>query len=176
MMLAVSLFVPYWRARLVAPQFPRGLSVLLYAHGVGGDVDEVDELNHYVGVAKLGSLAKWERRTGLPAVLALTVICLGVPFLRNARLRWALAAGVWAFPPVFVLDLGFWMRYASTHLDPTAALKLKPFVIPVFGAGRVGQFKSFVGPMPGFFLAVAAGLLLAVALRRIAREKPAVQP
>ena len=42
--------LPIWEARLTAPQYPAGLSLTASATGVTGDIDEVNELNHYVGM------------------------------------------------------------------------------------------------------------------------------
>jgi nitrous oxidase accessory protein len=159
-LLGASAFLPYWQARLFAPQYRNGLTATMYLTKVTGDVDEIDELNHYVGVVKLGTLALWEKRLALPGLALLILLCLtafkeGVP-----GPRWAKVAPVVAYPWIFLADMKYWMHLASTKLDPMAPLKLKPFVIPVVGTGKVGQFKSVLGPQAGFYLAVAAGLLL----------------
>ncbi|MBI3297219.1 MAG: nitrous oxide reductase family maturation protein NosD [Elusimicrobia bacterium] len=160
LLLAVSAFLPYWQARLFAPQYRDGLTATMYLHRVAGDVDEIDNLNHYVGVAKLGSLARWERRLALPGLAALVLLCV-TAFRRACPVpSGAKVAAVASFPLVFLADMKYWMHQASTVLDPTAPLKLKPFVIPLLGTGKVGQFRSEMGPMPGFYLALAAAALL----------------
>ena len=58
-LLAVSAFFPYWQARLFAPQYRDGLTATMYLHKVTGDIDEINGLNHYVGVRKFESLAVW---------------------------------------------------------------------------------------------------------------------
>lgn len=165
LLLLVSLALPYWQARLFAPQYRDGLRATMYAFKVGGDVKEIDGLNHYVGVSKLGDLAKIERVLAIPAVLTLAVFCFMIPRVKSRAVQWLFGAGVLSFPVVFVVNLKFWLHYASTHLDPTAPLKLKPFSIPIYGIGKVGQFRSEVGPMFGYWLALlAAALVLAVLL------------
>ena len=45
--------LPVWQARLTAPQFPPPLGPLrltAYGHGVEGDIEQVNQLNHYVGM------------------------------------------------------------------------------------------------------------------------------
>ncbi len=158
-LLAVSLFFPYWQARLMAPQYRQGLTATMYSYKVVGDVDEIDGLNHYIGMRKLGSLARLERIVAIPAVLLLALLC-GFSFWRGTyALRVAAAGGTIFFPIAFVVDMAFWMRYATKHLDPMAPLKLKPFSIPVIGSGRVAQFHSELMPLLGFYLAVLAALM-----------------
>lgn len=135
----------------------------MYANRVVGDIDEIDGLNHYIGVPKLGSLAKLERLAAIPGIVILITLCL-VAFLKTGPVpSGAKVAVVSSFPVIFVADMAYWMRYASTHLDPTAPLKLRPFRIPIFGSGKVAQFHSELWPQTGFYLAAAAALTLILA-------------
>ncbi|MBI3553406.1 MAG: nitrous oxide reductase family maturation protein NosD [Elusimicrobia bacterium] len=163
--LAASLFFPYWQARLFAPQYRNGLTATMYAYKVTGDVAEIDELNHYIGMRPLVTLAVLERLAAIPSVLALAAFCV-FAFWRGSRLMREGAAIAAAFYVcAFIVDMKFWMTYAATHLDPMAPLKLKPFSLPIIGAGKVAQFHSEMLPMVGFYLAVAAASLLVAAYR-----------
>ncbi|MCR4295780.1 MAG: nitrous oxide reductase family maturation protein NosD [Elusimicrobia bacterium] len=165
-LLAASLFFPYWQARLVAPQYRDGLTVKMYAYKVVGDIDEIDGLNHYIGMRKLGSLARVEKLIAVPAVLALALLC-GFAFWRGPFvLRAGVAAGAVFFPVAFVADMAFWLSYATSRLDPTAPIKFKDISIPFFGSGRVAQFHSEFLPSTGFYLVVLAALLTLAALWR----------
>ena len=42
-----------WRIELEAPQYPEGLVLQLHANKIGGDVDIINGLNHYIGMATL---------------------------------------------------------------------------------------------------------------------------
>ena len=48
-----SLFVPLWRIELDAPQYPEGLVLQLHANKIAGEVDIINGLNHYIGMATL---------------------------------------------------------------------------------------------------------------------------
>ncbi len=37
-LLLISIFLPYWKMELLAPQYPKGLSVMTYVNRVEGDV------------------------------------------------------------------------------------------------------------------------------------------
>lgn len=48
-----SLYFPMWQIDLDAPQYPEGLNLKLYANKIGGDVEIINGLNHYIGMATL---------------------------------------------------------------------------------------------------------------------------
>ena len=51
--LIVVLFVPMWRIELDAPQYPEGLMMQIYPNKLGGNVDIINGLNHYIGMKTL---------------------------------------------------------------------------------------------------------------------------
>jgi nitrous oxidase accessory protein len=170
-LLLASIFMPYWQIRLFAPQYREGLTATMYAYKVGGDIDEINGLNHYVGVHKLDTLGSVEKLVAVPGILLLAALA-ALAFRPTGRLSSELKAGaVASYPLIFMTDMKFWMHYASTHLDPTAPIKLKPFSIPLIGAGRVAQFRSTAWPMSGFDLALAAAVLLLIGLWLARREE-----
>ena len=169
-LLGASLFLPYWQARLFAPQYRQGLTMTMYVNRVVGDIDEIDELNHYIGVPKLSTLAKFERMAAIPGIVLLMGLCLAAFRKTGPLLCWAKVAAVASFPLIFVADMAFWMRYASTHLDPTAPIKLKAVRLPFIGVGKVAQFRSELWPQTGYYLAATAALLM-IAGWWLSREK-----
>ena len=48
--LLLVLFVPIWSIYLEAPQYPEGLSMSIYVNRIGGDIDIINGLNHYIGM------------------------------------------------------------------------------------------------------------------------------
>src|SRR5215468_1356757 len=59
---AGSFFLPWWSFVLYAPQYPSGLKLVISLTGMGGDVAEIDTLNHYIGMAHLADAAPTERQ------------------------------------------------------------------------------------------------------------------
>ena len=51
--LTLVLFVPLWQIQLSAPQYPEGLNLLIYPSKLGGNVDIINGLNHYIGMKTL---------------------------------------------------------------------------------------------------------------------------
>ena len=52
-LLIVVLYVPMWSIELNAPQYPEGLGLSIYANKLGGNVDIINGLNHYIGMKTL---------------------------------------------------------------------------------------------------------------------------
>jgi nitrous oxidase accessory protein len=175
--LLVSPRLPYWSMRLNAPQYPHGLSLVIYPHRVAGDVREIDNLNHYIGMRSIDTAAVRERRLGLPA-LGILAMCLVAA--ASWRSRWAvlLVIPVILFPPLFLLDLYWWLRDSGLHLDPKSPLSssVKPFIPHVLGAGKIGQFRTEAWLSSGYYLslfAAAAALVFGYARLRPLRRRAA---
>jgi nitrous oxidase accessory protein len=171
--LALSPCFPYWNMKLSAPQYPKGLYLTVYPHSVTGDVREIDGLNHYIGMRKIGDAATVERWLGIPSIV-LIAACLVVAALLRSRWAVLLVVPAIAFPPLFFADLYFWLRDSGLHLDPTAALSssIKPFVPQVFGHGKIAQFKTDATLGLGYYLslfAAGAGVFFTYARLRLPR-------
>jgi hypothetical protein len=160
-----SIFQPYWQLTLHAPQYPKGLYVQAYLNRVTGDVKEIDGLNHYIGMRPLAEAAAFEKQVSL---LGLGVVVLLVVAAVFVHTRWAalIALPALLFPVAFLADLQFWLASFGQNLDPTAPLSssVKPFIPPVLGPGKVGQFATDSQPLAGLWLAGVASLLILVGL------------
>ncbi len=163
--LLVSIFVPYWRMTLLAPQYPGGLQVQVYLNRMTGDVKEIDGLNHYIGMRPLGEAATLERSLSILAVGVLSLLLVAAVFVHS---RWAalFALPALVFPAVFLADLAYWLRNFGQNLDPKAPLSsaIKPFVPPVLGEGMVGQFRTLAMVERGFYLSLLASVLILIGL------------
>ncbi|MCA9752393.1 MAG: cytochrome C [Gemmatimonadetes bacterium] len=164
-LLIVSVFVPYWRMTLHAPQYPRGLHLQAYLTHLTGDVHEIDGLNHYIGMRPLGEAATFERSVAVLAVASLAAL-IGAAIFVHSRFAAALALPALLFPAGFLIDLYLWMRHFGLNLDERAPLSaaVKPFVPPVLGEGFVGQFRTVAVPDAGLIMAAVASLLVLAGL------------
>lgn len=172
-----SLTRPWWGMVMFAPQYPNGLFTTTTLQGMSGDVSEIDQLNHYIGMMKLDEAALLERAAAPYLVwvsAGLAVVALAV---RWRWLAWALRLPLMIFPLFFLLDLKVWLWYAGNHLDPRAALSnsIKSFTPVMLGEGKIAQFRTLAWLEPGFWFALAgAALVLAAGLwasgLRLSRE------
>ena len=176
-LLLVSVFLPYWKMTLHAPQYPQGLSVEVYVNRMTGDVAEIDGLNHYIGMRPLGEAAQLERAVSFVAVGALVLLVLAAIFVHSPwALLLALPAILWPF--IFIGDMYYWMRNFGMNLDPTAPLSssIDPFVPPILGSGMVGQFETVATFEIGLWLAfLAVALILAGLYYQRRAYKPLVE-
>jgi hypothetical protein len=160
---AAAYFLPWWRFTLFAPQYPRGLHLTVALTGIGGDVHEIDMLNHYIGMAHLEDAAPHERALAAYGVAGLAA---GVVLLAVAAGR---RFGRWLWLPAVLLVGGFlgdsvyWLRRFGHHLNPRAPLHIPPFSPHLFGPGTIGQFHTTAEPALGFALAFTGLALLALA-------------
>lgn len=160
-LLIASIFQPYWRLTLHAPQYPKGLKVIAYLNTLEGDVSEIDGLNHYIGMRPLGEAATFERSISIFGIGALVLLILAAIYIHN---KWVtvLALPALLFPVIFLADLQYWLANFGQNLNPAAPLSssVKPFIPPVLFEGKIAQFSTFAEPELGLWLAIAASLVI----------------
>lgn len=154
-----SLFLPLWQARLEAPQYPGGLTVVAYGDEVAGDVEEVDILNHYVGMRAFNpedvtEMALW------PLAVGVGLAAVVVATLAGRRWPGRLARfGLWMLPIGVLVDIQFRLYQYGHDLDPGAALRIPEFTPLVVGPTKVWNFVTWSRPGMGL-VAIAAGAAL----------------
>lgn len=170
-LLLASIAFPYWGLVLEAPQYPDGLAMRVFVNRMTGDEDprldevrEIDGLNHYIGMQSLYNAAKLEQTIALPGVILMAIL-LGIAAFWRKRWAWLLTLPVIIFPFVFLGDLWAWMSYYGNNLDPYAPLSsaIEPFTPPILGEGVIGQFKTIASVHTGWYLALAAAILVIAA-------------
>lgn len=158
--LLLSLFLPYWKMKLEAPQYPGGLGITAYVNHLEGDIKEIDGLNHYIGMRPIEQAAALERATSVWLIIAMVLLVEGAAFVHT---RWAVLLGLPAilFPAGFLVDLRYWLSTFGQNLDPSAPLSasVKPFTPTVLGDGGIGQFRTCAGMGPGLWLAFGCSIL-----------------
>ena len=164
-LIVVSVFFPYWSLVLHAPQYPKGLVVHAYINRLEGDVQEIDSLNHYIGMRPLGEAAQLERSISLYGLIALALVVVAAIYIHSP---WAALLSLPAilFPAIFLGDLYFWLNNFGQNLDPNAALSnaIEPFTPTILGEGLIGQFKTVAYADFGLLMASAASILILVGL------------
>lgn len=165
LLLVVSIFLPYWKLRLLAPQYPGGLEVQVYVNRLTGDVREIDGLNHYIGMRKLEEAATLERSLSIFLIAVTALLVLGAIYVHNQYAA-LLSLPALLYPGIFAGDLFFWLWNFGHNLDPRAPLSsaIKPFTPPLLGTGTVGQFKTVASFEVGWYLAVGASLCILLGL------------
>jgi hypothetical protein len=162
--LALSFSAPLWTMRLVAPQYPKGLNLHIFAHTVEGDVQEVNTLNHYIGMHAIDR-ASLSDLDWIPfAIGALILLALRVAAIGDRRSLVDLFV-LFTYFSLFSLARFYYKLYVFGHnLDPRAPFRVEPFTPPVLGTQQIANFTTTSLPAGGTFWIglFAVGLLAAL--------------
>lgn len=162
--LGVSLLFPLWRIDLTAPQYPEGLGLKIYPHKIGGDVDVVNGLNHYIGMKTLHTNDFVEFAV-LPYIIGFFALFL--LFTALLRKRWLL----YTWLVVFVLfgivamyDFYRWEYDYGHNLDPNAAIVVPGMAYqpPLIGFKQLLNFGAYSFPDVGGYIFLIVGLLMVI--------------
>ncbi len=164
LLLALASTSPIWLSRLSAPQYPKGLWLVVFGGRITGDVREINGLNHYIGMRTFGQDTVPELGLWWLAIVSAAVLVLAGLFLRG-KLGLLARVGLWAMPLVVIADIQRWLITFGRDLDPTAALRLEPFVPLAIGPTQVWNFKILALPGPGLILLLVVALLVTLAHR-----------
>jgi copper chaperone NosL len=165
--------LPIWQMKLWAPQYREGLSLVIYSNTIKGDLQNINTLNHYVGMKAI-SPDDFDEFTYLPQALTLFGVLALLAALFNRR--WLAILGWIAFTAFSAYMFGNyadWLYRYGHELDPRAPLKLEAFTPPLIGYKQMANFKVLSLPGPGTVLLGIAWLLGPLALwleRREARR------
>ena len=113
---------------LVAPQYPGGLDLEIYAYTVEGDLDEINTLNHYIGMSRIDRTTLSDLDWIPFALGALILLALRVAAVGDVRSLIDLLV-ISSYFGVFSLARFYYRLYVFGHnLDDRA-----PFELPEVG-------------------------------------------
>jgi len=153
--------LPIWQARLSAPQYPQGLSLTASASGVTGDIAEINELNHYVGMRAFDQSDAPEMKLWTPVIaLGLAGVAV-VTVLPKRRLLARLARlGLWMIPIGALADVQFRLYQYGHSVQPDAAIRIDPFTPLVVGSTKVLNFTTWAFPGEALWCLFGVAFLL----------------
>ena len=168
--LCLAFTAPLWKISMVAPQYPNGLYMEIYAHKVDGghdghDITEINQLNHYIGMkpidrAALTDLDWMPFALGLLALLTLRCAAIG-----NVRTLVDLVVVAGYVATFAFARFIYKLWYVGHSLSPDAPFKVTPFTPAVIGKKQVANFTVDSWPQAGtwyvtVFLAGVVGVTL----------------
>jgi copper chaperone NosL len=156
------LFLPIWRIELSAPQYPEGLELKIYANKLGGDVEVVNGLNHYIGMRTLHE-KDFIEFTILPYIIGAFVLLGLVAALINRK--WALITWVACyllFAVVALIDFYRWEYDYGHNLNPSAPIQVPgmSYQPPLIGYKQLLNFGAWSVPDAGGWIFTAAGVVM----------------
>jgi copper chaperone NosL len=167
------LVFPIWRIELDAPQYPEGLKLTIHAHKLGGDVDVVNGLNHYIGMATLHAEEFVEFKV-LPYIIGgFGVLGLLFAFLNRKRWLYIWLGLFFTFAVLAMVDFWRWEYEYGHNLDPTAPIQVPgmSYQPPLIGFKQLLNFGAYSVPDIGGWIMISSGLLVLVAVVISIRKK-----
>ena len=161
-----SLFVPLWRIELDAPQYPEGLVLQLHANKIAGQVDIINGLNHYIGMATLHTENFFEFKI-LPYIFAtFAFVAFALIFINKRKAVFAFLITYVLFIILSAIDFYRWNYEYGHNLDPNAAIIVPGMAYqpPLIGFKQLLNFGAYSIPDVGGWMLAGAGLLLSVVL------------
>jgi len=174
-MTASALALPFWGFAMSAPQYPdETLHLQVGRNGIAGDVQEVETLQHYIGVrfpTELPEL-RWVTR----GILGIAVLLLLAAFTSESRIGRAYRA---ACALVFLGLLASSAAVVQGRLyqvgherDPNAPIRaVRDFTPPLVGPVKVGNFTVWSFPHAGAALLLGGSMLALFGTHTAARRR-----
>jgi hypothetical protein len=161
-LLLVAVRLPIWRAVFQAPQYPDGLDIVAYGNKVSGDLSEITELSHYIGMPPFNFTGMPEMRLWPPVIGIAVGLAILAVVTRRRWLRRLATAGLWMVPVGALAIVQFRLWQTGHSLDPTSAIRVDPFTTKVLGPTTLMNFTVVGYPgMALILIAVAAALVTA---------------
>jgi copper chaperone NosL len=172
-LLLVAARLPIWQAVFSAPQYPHGLRIAAYGNTVKGDLSEINELSHYIGMPPFNFVGMPEMRLWPLVILIGMAAAVLAVVTRRRWLRRLGCAAVWLIPVGALADVQFRLWQTGHTLDPTSAIRVTPFTPRVVGPTTLMNFTLWAYPGGALILvAVAAALVTSAPFiaRRLTRS------
>lgn len=168
-LLSLTYVLPLWNMTMFAPQYPDGLRLDIYGFKlVGGnngqDAKEINLLNHYIGMREL-TAENFTEFKWIPFVIgAMALLCLRAAFIGKGSYLVDVTV-LYGYFAAFSLWSFAHKLYSYGHeLSPTAAVKVQPFMPPMFGYRKIANFEIYSYPAAASYTMAAAMLVLLIAL------------
>jgi copper chaperone NosL len=166
--LSTILYFPIWQIQLSAPQYPEGLILLIYPNKLGGNVDIINGLNHYIGMKAIRA-ADFMEFIILPyiiifySVLFILTGLIGKRKLMNFSFVLFVCFGI-----IAMADFWNWEYNYGHTLNPEAAIVVPgmSYQPPLIGFKQLLNFGAYSIPDIGGWIFISIGaILLAVICR-----------
>ncbi len=178
-LLGLSILFPLWRVSLTAPQYPEGLGMYIWAHTVAGvepnDLQNINGLNHYIGMATIEPDEIPELKLMRPGMIAMALFGLALAAAGRRRLMMVWSGVLIAAAIAGMADFYKWEYDYGHNLDyEHAPIKIPGMAYqpPLIGSKKLLNFTATSLPATGGVLAIVSvglGVAVIVSMSRAAR-------
>ena len=176
-LLILVLFVPMWSIELNAPQYPEGLGLSIYANKLGGNVDIINGLNHYIGMKTLHE-KDFAEFTVLPyCIVFFSIFSLFAAIVARKKLLYTLLLVFISFGIIAMADFWRWEYNYGHELNPEAAIKVPgmSYQPPLIGYKQLLNFGAYSMPDVGGWIFIVVGIsLLAISIMTVKQSNKSI--
>lgn len=153
-LLASTLILPLWDISIFAPQYPEGLGLQIWLSRIDGDLNNINILNHYVGMKHISP-------SDIPELVYFPKIICGLLVLGIISLIWprlwsvgSYFAAFSAFALFALYDFWKWEYDYGHNLSPDAPIKVPgmSYQPPLFGTETLLNITIYSYPAVGGWL------------------------
>ena len=162
--LGASILFPLWKIDLYAPQYPEGLVLYIHADKLGGNVDIINGLNHYIGMQTLHAENFIEFSILKYILLGFAGLILITALVGRKKFVYFTFVAFLLFALTSMADFYRWNYNYGHNLDPDAAIKVPgmSYQPPLIGFKQLLNFGAYSMPAKGGLLFIGTGVLLLV--------------
>jgi copper chaperone NosL len=172
-------FLPLWQILLEAPQYPEGLFLKIWLDGITGNIDQINGLNHYIGMKFIivEDFIEFKILPYLFGAIVLLGIITAVTGKRKLLNIWFVVLILFAI--VGFTDFYLWEYNYGRNLDPRAAIKVPGMTYqpPLIGWKHLLNFLAGSLPDTGGIIVGIAGIIVMLVViyeHRLAKNSKAL--
>jgi len=162
--LIAVLFFPMWQIQLAAPQYPEGLVLLIYPDKLGGNVDIINGLNHYIGMRAMHTEDFFEFKVLPYIIMFFSAALLLLAVIGRRSLLYLVFVLFVCFGIVAMIDFWKWEYDYGHNLNPDAAIVVPGMAYqpPLIGFKQLLNFGAYSIPDVGGWIFVSVGVILLI--------------
>jgi copper chaperone NosL len=172
-----AFFTPLWEIDLEAPQYPEGLCLEIHINKIGGDLNTVNGLNHYVGMKFIepDSIKELKLMPYILEFLILSGLIVSITGSKKLFYIWFVLFLLLAIAGA--LDFYLWEYDYGHNLNPEAAIKIPGMTYqpPLLGTKQLLNFTVHSFPGTGGYILILSGfisvLIMLSEIKRKAKRK-----
>lgn len=155
------IFLPIWNISLQAPQYPEGVRMTIYSSYVGGEINIVNSLNHYIGMKNIEKDDFPEFVFLNYIFIAFAVLFLITVFSKKRMMLYIITSLYVIFAIVILVDFYIWEYKYGHNLNPEAPIRIPGFYFqpPLIGGKQILNFYIVSLPALGGWIFIATQFL-----------------
>ena len=169
-LMLLACILPLWHVNLRSPQYPEGLKLVIHSRHISGDIQNVNILNHYIGMRPISDEAFPEFNWMMPVIAAIGTSLIVVSLVGRREVAVVGRVMLFGFDAYMLWDLSYWMHDWGHQLDPRAAIHVEPFTPPLMGFKQIANFMVLSYPSWGGLCMIAASCIGGYTLWSVARK------